>query len=174
VTRAEDFILLVPFVSRFPELGQSETRVATFLDVREIPEGKYSFLELYCDDEACDCRRVIIQVIRECPEPEVVATINYGWEEPEFYTNWMGSDDEESEMSGAILEPLLQQTRHSPFFLTFFREMLRRDPAYDERLKRHYAMFKAAPPPRTRSWQTPHSETRAKRPKLAPKRKRSR
>jgi hypothetical protein len=99
--------LLIPFIRRFPELGGRETRVATFMEGGEIPGGKYNFVEYYCDDEACDCRRVIIRVILDSPEPEIIASINYGWEEPEFYATWMGSEGEEDEMSGAILEPLL-------------------------------------------------------------------
>jgi hypothetical protein len=166
--------LLTPFINRFPGLGDRETRVATFMDVDEIPAGKYFFLEFYCDDEACDCRRVIIKVILESPEPEIIASINYGWEEPEFYATWMGSEAEEDEMTGATLDPLLPQSRHSRFFLRFFGEMILRDPAYVERLKRHYAMFKAALPAAPRSSRTPLPWSRAKWPKLARKTKRKR
>jgi len=137
-----------------------------------VPAGKYNFLELYCDDEACDCRRVIIRVILESPEREIIASINYGWEEPEFYATWMGSEAEEDEMTGAILDPLLPQSRHSSFFLRFFSEMILRDPAYEERLKRHYAMFKAALPAAPRSPRAPMPWSRAIRLKLAQKTKR--
>ncbi len=65
--------MLVPFVSRFPELGGRETRVATFMEGGEVPAGKYFFLEYYCDDQDCDCRRVIIRVVLESPEPEIIA-----------------------------------------------------------------------------------------------------
>ena len=84
----------------------------------------------------------------------------------------MGSEGEEDEMSGAILEPLLPQSRHSRFFLRFFGEMILRDPVYVERLKRHYAMFKAALPASPSSTEPPMPWSRAKRPKLAQKRKR--
>jgi len=138
----------------------------------EIPAGKYFFLEFYCDDEACDCRRVIIKVVQESPKPEIIASIDYGWEDPEFYVTWMGSDDEEHEMAGAILEPLLPQSRHSRFFLRFFSNVVLKDPAYVERLKRHYAMFKAALPAAPRSPRAPVPWSRAKRRKLAQKTKR--
>lgn len=163
--------MLIPFIRRFPELGGRETRVATFMEGGEIPGGKYNFVEYYCDDEACDCRRVIIRVILDSPEPEIIASINYGWEEPEFYATWMGSEGEEDEMSGAILEPLLPQSRHSRFFLRFFGEMILRDPVYVERLKRHYAMFRQPYPP-LRLTEPSMPWSRAKRPKLAQKRKR--
>jgi hypothetical protein len=166
--------LLVPFVSRFPELGGRETRVATFVEGGEVPAGKYLFLEYYCADEDCDCRRVIIRVVLESPEPELIATIDYGWEEPEFYATWMGSEAEEDEMTGATLDPLLPQSRHSSFFLRFYGEMILRDPAYVERLKRHYAMFKAALPAAPRSARPPLPWSRPKRPKLAQKWRRKR
>jgi hypothetical protein len=164
--------MLTPFVRRFPGLGDRETRVATFMEGNEIPAGKYLFFELYCDDEACDCRRVVIQVVPDSPEPEIFASINYGWEEPEFYATWMGSEGEEDEMSGAILEPLLPQSRHSRFFLRFFGQVMLQDPAYVERLKRHYAMFKAALPAAPSSAEPPMPWSRAKRPKLSQKTKR--
>jgi len=164
--------LLIPFINRFPGLGDRETRVVTFMEGGEIPAGKYFFLEFYCDDEACDCRRVIIKVVQESPKPEIIASINYGWEDPEFYVTWMGSEGEEDEMTGAILDPLLPQSRHSSFFLRFFSEMILRDPAYEERLKRHYAMFKAALPAAPRSPRAPMPWSRAKRLKLAQKTKR--
>jgi len=113
-------------------------------------------------------------VVLESPEPQIIATINYGWEEPEFYVTWMGSEAEEDEMTGATLEPLLPQSRHSSFFLRFFGEMILRDPAYVERLKRHYAMFKAALPAASRSSRRPMPWSRAKRPKLAQKIRKSR
>jgi len=77
-------------------------------------------------------------------------------------------------MAGAILEPLLPQSRHSLFFLRFFSEVVLRDPAYVERLKRHYAMFKGAQPASPSSTEPAMPWTRPIRPKLGQKRKRSR
>ena len=61
-----------PFISRFPGLGEQETRVATILEDGDLPEGEYAFLELYCDEPGCDCRRVVIQVVeRSSPEEDL-------------------------------------------------------------------------------------------------------
>ena len=58
-----------PFISRFPGLGEQETRVATVLEDDELPEGEYAFLESYCDEPGCDCRRVVVRVVeRSSPE----------------------------------------------------------------------------------------------------------
>ena len=67
--------------------------------------------------------------------------------------------------SGAFLDPICEQSEHAPEFLEFFEWMITQDPAYVERLKRHYAMFKGAQATRPQSWQQPHSEARARRPK---------
>ncbi len=167
---------MIPFAKRFPELGPRETRTARFPDDDAVPRGNYAFLELYCEEEDCDCRRVLIQVIEESTPGKIWATISFGWDAPEWVTD--GSDLEGLGVtaSGAFLDPLCPQSEHAAEFLDLFEWMITQDPAYVERLKRHYAMFKGAQSPRTRSWQMPHSATRAKRPKpeLLKKRKKLR
>ena len=69
-------------------------------------------------------------------------------------------------MAGASLDPMLPQSIHSQFFLKLFNEVISRDPAYVERLQRHYAMFKAASPPRSPSRETPNRSWRKQRAKL--------
>jgi hypothetical protein len=57
--------LVRAFISRFPELGGKETCVVTVLRKRvygSLPPDQYAFVELYCDDKGCDCRRVMISV----------------------------------------------------------------------------------------------------------------
>ena len=88
---------MAPFVHQFPDIGYRETRV---LNLRaphgDLPPDEYGFLELYCVDPTCDCRRVILQV-RPRNDPEtVLATINYGWENKDFFTEWVGGDPEEA------------------------------------------------------------------------------
>jgi len=54
---------MVPFYTRFRELAFQEMRNATIQGWEDLPDGEYGFLELYCNDDQCDCRRVLIQVI---------------------------------------------------------------------------------------------------------------
>ena len=54
---------LVPFYIRFPDLAEKETRSIFIFKSGDLPPGQYGFLELFCDDPKCDCRRVVISVI---------------------------------------------------------------------------------------------------------------
>ena len=97
-------------------------------------------LELYCDEADCDCRRVVIEVIARSTG-ETLAIINFGWERASFYEQKLGSAEYAREVIGASLDPLNPQSRHAPVLLALFREVLK-DPAYTDRLARHYQSFK--------------------------------
>jgi len=133
---------MTPFVERFPEVGARETRSVKVAEHQDLPAGEYGFLELYCDESGCDCRRVIIQVLRpETGWSKVWATIGYGWESLDFYRQWGGAHSDPVEMKGPELDPLNPQTKYSPAHLNLFRIFLQ-SPDYVERLKRHYQMFR--------------------------------
>jgi hypothetical protein len=163
--------MLVPFTRLFPELGHKETRVVEFRDEGDPHKGRYAFLENYCDNPACDCRRVIVCVVNEAVPREILASINFGWESPEYYAKWIGSKEDARVMAGATLDPVLPQSSPARLLCEFFKDVVLRDPAYVERLKRHYAMFKAAvPPPSPTS--SPRPSWKKRRAKLgAPKRR---
>ena len=48
---------MTPFMERFPELGACETRSVTIANRDDLPNGEYGFIELYCNEPDCDCRR---------------------------------------------------------------------------------------------------------------------
>jgi hypothetical protein len=137
---------MTPFVTRFPELGARETRALLVSGRKELPDGNYGFLELYCDEAGCDCRRVMIDVLREDTEDKIWATLNYGWETVEFYRQWgrCSSDREARALQGPELDPLNPQTQYSRVLLESFRIFLLQSPDYVQRLKRHYQLFRAA------------------------------
>src|SRR5712691_7758423 len=56
---------MIPFMEKFPELAASETRSAQVAGQGGLPDGDYGFFELYCNEPGCDCRRVIVTVLRE-------------------------------------------------------------------------------------------------------------
>ena len=169
---------MTPFSMRFPMLGPQETRTAFFPDDDDsVPRGTYAFLELYCEEEDCDCRRVMLMVIEESTPGKIWATISFGWDSPEWFTDETDMEGLGATASGAFLDPLCPQSEHAAVFLDLFEAMITHDPAYVERLKRHYTMFKAAQPTRKqRSWEIPDPARRAKRPKpeLLKKRKKLR
>ena len=80
------------FYEFFPKIAINETRSITLLAPQHgLPPGEYAFIELYCADPDCDCRRVTFSVLnkgRKAP----IATISWGWEPLEFYAKWMRGD----------------------------------------------------------------------------------
>ncbi len=135
---------MTAFHLRVPEPGLREIRsIHVLAPDGPVPAGEYAFLELYCEDLACDCRRVLIQVFeREAPET-VQATINFGWEPAAFYAAKFRDDPHAvREITEASLDPLNPQARHADDLLDLFRTVLLADPAYVARLERHYEMFK--------------------------------
>lgn len=134
---------MIPFYTRFHDLAFQEMRVARISDGFDIPQGEYGFLELYCDELDGDCRRVVIQVVGRETGWKIWATINYGWEPPEYYATWKGNKEAATGMWGAGLDPLNPQTRYSYSFLDLFQFIIE-DQLYADRLKHHYQMVKDA------------------------------
>jgi hypothetical protein len=137
---------MAPFFSRFPALAARETRTIKLLEpTAGLPAAEYGFLELYCNEPTCDCRRVLLQVRRSDHPDKVLATINYGWENEDFYAEWLHGDREGArELVSASLDPLNPQSKHSPALLAVFRHIVLQDRSYVDRLRRHYRVFKGA------------------------------
>jgi hypothetical protein len=133
---------MTPFMERFPEVGARETKSVTVTNRQDLPDGEYGFLEFYCNEPGCDCRRVMIDVLRrETGWSKIWATISYGWESLDFYRKWGGTASDPIETKGPYLDPLNPQTKYSPALLNLFRFLLQ-SPDYVERLKGHYQMFR--------------------------------
>ena len=134
---------MVPFMQKFRDLGVSETRSVKMTGVPELPDGDYGFIELYCDEPNCDCRRVFIDVFRHDTGQKIWATIGYGWESLEFYRKWARGSCDGKELMGASLAEFNPQTKYSPALLSVFQALLK-SPEYVERIKKHYRIFRAA------------------------------
>lgn len=133
------------FQSRFPHVAERETRTVTLLIPSKfnLPPAGYAFLEMFCDEPECDCRRVFFSVVSSLRK-EVLAVIAWGWEEREFYVKWMGDNDPHAinDLMGPVLNLTSPQSNLAPALLDLFREFLLQDTAYIERVKRHYEMFR--------------------------------
>ncbi len=132
------------FSMRFPDIAEEETRSLTLLNVAGIPRGTYTFVESYCAEPGCDCRRVFFSVV-DWSIREIKAVISYGWEDVAFYTQWLGRNDPDvlRDLKGPALNPLSKQSELAPALLEQM-PLLLSDPAYVARIKRHYKMFKEA------------------------------
>lgn len=84
-------MFFAPFFIEFPDIAMNQTRVVTVFDHKnDLPVGKYGFINAYCTDETCDCRRVMINVIahQQKPNDPPLAVLSYGWEPESFYRKW--------------------------------------------------------------------------------------
>jgi len=132
-----------PFCEKFPDIAEFETRAVTVPDNGFAPKGKYGFIELYCDEPDCDCRRVFLSVHSE-KEQKIVAVVAFGWESEKFYANWMGSNNPEyiKDLKGPVLNMASPQSKFADNWLKFIAEVLLKDKQYVERLKKHYQLFR--------------------------------
>ena len=133
---------------RLPELAEAETRVITVLessgDFGKLPPAEYAFLEMFCNEPGCDCRRVFFNVVSSRTE-KVEAVIAYGWESANFYRNWFkqGTKEDIAIMQGPVLNDSSPQGRHAEAILRLFINTLLPQADYIERVKRHYKLFRA-------------------------------
>jgi hypothetical protein len=128
-----------------PEVAERETRTLTILPGSNtgLPTGHYSFLEMFCDEPGCDCRRVFFSVLSSVHQ-QVEAVVAWGWEDVAFYAAWMKDDDPEvlANLKGPVLNLGSPATALAPALLELTRTLLLQDSAYVERLKRHYQLFR--------------------------------
>jgi len=142
-----------------PELALAETSSVKLgpVNAYNLPAGEYGLVEMYCDDENCDCRRVFIAVMLNEPDArEPLAVIAFGWESLRFYTKWynfgrntpFSKMDEISQysilrMRGACLNNFSPQSDLAPAILKMLKKIVFQDEFYINRLKDHYKKFKA-------------------------------
>jgi len=123
---------MLPFHALYPDLAKDETRVMHVPAGDDLPQGAYLFMEAFCTEPECDCRRVLIQVIHAETRRQV-ATINYAFEAatPPF-------DDEPQ----VFLDPMNPQSEYSDRLLKAFETLMLTHETYVARLHRHYEMWK--------------------------------
>lgn len=147
----------IPMFEVLPEYNQPEFRSFTVLPVNNlgVPTGNYDIVEMFCNDEDCDCRRVILCIVDEKTE-EAMAYIAYGWGSKDYYASWatFGTTKKYSEcgkhikqsvevMYGIHLNGMSSQSKYAPQFLSYIKEMLSEDKEYTNRIKKHYKLFRA-------------------------------
>jgi SEC-C motif len=123
---------MIGFHFLFPDEAANECRTVTPVGRADLPPRTFVFMEAYCVEPRCDCRRVMLNVI-DTGTHDHVATVNYAFEPPK------PPFDDEGQM---FLDPLNPQGHLSPAFLELTADMLANDRAYHDRLVRHYTMWK--------------------------------
>lgn len=136
---------MISFHTFFPDLAQREVRC---LHIGPGPGGglpadEYPFLEFYCEDLQCDCRRAFLQVISKNQPGRIFASINVGWEDEAFYRKRMLWDpDAARRIVRGELDPLNAQSEFAEDFLDLFQRLVL-DVPYRLRLRRHHRLFRA-------------------------------
>lgn len=70
--------LAMEFVPAGEFIGEEhQVRTVGLRDSRQLPDGDYRFVDTYCTDPTCDCRKTMIIVYRNDVH---VSTINFGRE----------------------------------------------------------------------------------------------
>ena len=120
---------MVKFYQMFPDIGKKATRVLTTFNDPKLGSDTYGFIEVYCVDPDCDCRRVILNVVRQS-DSKHLATVNWAF-------------DKDAEDPRPFLDRLNVQSELSDALLKMVGVTLE-NKEYVQRLERHYRMVKEA------------------------------
>lgn len=125
-----------------------QVRTVSIKQSPQLPDGGYSFIDTYCADSGCDCRKTMVQVMHN---GKLVSVINYGWESAKFYENWMGSsatNNPISKMHGASIDITSPDLVSRDGILALFNALL--NDIWIAKFKRHYNAVKTATSKRAR------------------------
>jgi hypothetical protein len=139
---------MIPFHSILPEIAQREVRCIQVANApgapshSRLPGGEYAYVEFYCEDLDCDCRRIFLQVIPRGSPETILASINYGWEKESFYRKRMPWDpDAPRQIVRGSLDPINRQSDCAEELLALFQKHVLDEP-YRLRLRRHHQLFR--------------------------------
>lgn len=142
----------VPFFLLFPEenMALKIRKITLMTDMFGLQKGFYFLAENYCPSKTCDCRKVMINVIRVKGDSmndvdkgtTTLGTVGFGWEALDYYTEWMGGDEEiAKQMMGVYVEGGGIQTGMEKECWSLVNNSLK-DPHYVEIIKKRYARVK--------------------------------
>jgi hypothetical protein len=112
-----------PYSAIFPDRDEPILVLTLQRKQGKIPKGEYAFLEMYCTDRGCDCRRVTIFVINRKMETKAVISMGFDPQEP---------------MAGPFLDDSHRQSPYAGELLQHFVSMVNEQPESLAMLQRHY------------------------------------
>lgn len=124
--------IMLAYENLFEELARNETRNVTFKDHPVVPNDSFELVDYYCPDPDCDCQMVMIGVVSKKAHRQIASMVYM-----------FNPKDVEPGKTNPDLD-LTPQARFAPALLTWFSAHIKEDPAYLERLKRHYRQVKEA------------------------------
>jgi hypothetical protein len=120
------------FHDSFPEIAQKDVLVVQAKN-EAVHDGIYTFLEYYCDNLACRCTTVVLDVMfSDENEPEKgkhIASINYAWEKPLSRKNpSFHTEAPRTDMSEAAIK--------------VFHRVVAQDSSYKNKLAGHFELLR--------------------------------
>lgn len=138
--------MLSPFVPAGEILGaECQIRTVVLTDDPYLPSGEYSFLDTYCMENNCDCRKTIIQIFHD---NKLVSIVGYGWESPKFYLRWLNSTRYRKlvkGMSGLSIDSSSPNLVSPKGILLLVQHLL--DDNWTSMLRKHYSLIRKAAKP---------------------------
>ena len=115
-----------------------EVRTVVISDDPLLPDGEYSFLDLYCTDKKCDCRKAMFHVLHN---GKLVSVVNYGWENEAYYRKWLRCDRDDSmpqEMVGVKVDLMSPDLVSSDGIEALIRHLMSKE--WQAKIKRYYIL----------------------------------
>ncbi len=112
-----------PYSVIFPNTDDPVLVLALPRKQGKIPKNDYGFIEMYCTDKGCDCRRVTIFVLNKKMETKAVISMGFDPDEP---------------YAGPFLDDIHEQSPYAHEILQLFVTMINEQPENLEMMHRHY------------------------------------
>ncbi|NTV13540.1 MAG: hypothetical protein HGA96_06375 [Desulfobulbaceae bacterium] len=123
----QDFQSVVPFPVIFPEAEKGVYTLFLAEKVGKAKAGDYHFVETYCVDPVCDCRRTTIFVVNTKGKP--MAVIDFGF-------------DPDGPQAGPFLSDFEKQSPAAGDLLKIFVEVINENPEWLKNMYQHYRLVR--------------------------------
>lgn len=118
-----DYQGMVPYPLIFPDAEEGVVGVTLPRKVGKAKAGEYSFVEAYCVEPDCDCRRAAILVVND--KRKKVATIEFGF-------------DPDDPLAGPYLDDYVKQSAAAEDLLRIFVDLINGNSDWLKGMYRHY------------------------------------
>ncbi len=112
----EDFDGMVPYLTIFPRAKEGVFGLTLSVKVGKAKAGEYLFVESYCIEKDCDCRRTTVFVIDK--EGTTGAAIDFGFDPDQSFAGPFLSDFDQPAVAWDLLEIFVDLINDNPAWLS--------------------------------------------------------